>query len=40
VLLAVDDGTLLDDPDFGGADLLLSTAAVERADEEENEEVA
>ncbi len=35
VLLAVDDGTLLDDPDFGGADLLLSTAAVERADEEE-----
>src|SRR5438067_4077042 len=35
VLLAVDDGTLLDDPEFGGADLLLSTAAVERADVEE-----
>jgi hypothetical protein len=41
VLLAVDDGTLLEDPDFGGADLLLSTAGVERADEtDETEEVA
>lgn len=30
VLLAVDDGTPLDDPDFGGADLLVGVARVER----------
>lgn len=35
VLLAVDDGTLLEDPEFGGADLLLSSAAVDRREEEE-----
>jgi hypothetical protein len=29
VLLAVDDGTPLDDPDFGGADLLVGVARVE-----------
>ncbi|MBN6040777.1 hypothetical protein [Amycolatopsis sp. 195334CR] len=29
VLLAVDDGTELDDPEFGGSDLLLMTAQVE-----------
>ncbi|MFP5019615.1 hypothetical protein [Pseudonocardia phyllosphaerae] len=29
VLLAVDDGTVLDDPEFGGADLLLALADVE-----------
>ncbi|MQA62980.1 MAG: hypothetical protein GEU86_16155 [Actinophytocola sp.] len=29
-LVAVDDGTPLDDPEFGGADLLVSTAAVHR----------
>ncbi|MEV6910188.1 hypothetical protein [Amycolatopsis sp. NPDC051071] len=37
VLLAVDDGTVLDDPEFGGADLLLSSARVDRHDEEEEE---
>ncbi|QRP51053.1 hypothetical protein [Amycolatopsis sp. FDAARGOS 1241] len=37
VLLAVDDGTLLDDPEFGGADLLLSTAQVERAEDHDAE---
>jgi hypothetical protein len=26
VLFAVDDGTPLDDPEFGGADLILGTA--------------
>jgi hypothetical protein len=30
VLLAVDDGTPLDDPDFGGADLLVGVARIER----------
>ncbi|GAB2967218.1 hypothetical protein LWP59_21180 [Amycolatopsis acidiphila] len=34
-LLAVDDGTLLDDAEFGGADLLLATARIERAHDEE-----
>ncbi|GHF38304.1 hypothetical protein FHX82_006280 [Amycolatopsis bartoniae] len=34
-LLAVDDGTLLEDPEFGGADLLLATARIERQDNEE-----
>ncbi|MGI6876558.1 MULTISPECIES: hypothetical protein [Amycolatopsis] len=34
-LLAVDDGTLLEDPEFGGADLLLSTARLEREEDEE-----
>ncbi|WP_020672707.1 hypothetical protein [Amycolatopsis nigrescens] len=29
-LLAVDDGTLLDDPEFGGADLLLASARIDR----------
>ncbi|GAA5166569.1 MULTISPECIES: hypothetical protein [Amycolatopsis] len=33
-LLAVDDGTPLDDEEFGGADLLLATARIERGDEE------
>jgi len=37
-LLAVDDGTLLEDDEFGGADLLLGTARIER--EDEGEEVA
>ncbi|MFC4002307.1 hypothetical protein ACFS2C_04880 [Prauserella oleivorans] len=32
VLLAVDDGTPLDDPEFGGADLLLLSATVDAAD--------
>jgi hypothetical protein len=37
VLLAVDDGTPLDDPEFGGVDLLVGVARVERrvAGEEE-----
>ncbi len=39
VLLAVDDGTVLRDPEFGGADLLVTTADV-LADEPEIEEVA
>ncbi|GAA4979993.1 hypothetical protein GCM10025792_27060 [Pseudonocardia tropica] len=30
VLIAVDDGTVLDDPEFGGADLLLARAGVQR----------
>ncbi|WP_158890032.1 hypothetical protein [Amycolatopsis anabasis] len=34
-LLAVDDGTLLDDPEFGGADLLLASASIERGGEDE-----
>ncbi|KAA9160355.1 hypothetical protein FPZ12_017440 [Amycolatopsis acidicola] len=34
-LLAVDDGTLLEDAEFGGADLLLGTARIEREDEGE-----
>ncbi|ANY07210.1 hypothetical protein [Pseudonocardia sp. HH130630-07] len=29
VLIAIDDGTVLDDPEFGGADLLLAMAGVE-----------
>lgn len=29
VLVAVDDGTVLDDPEFGGADLLLARAGVQ-----------
>ncbi|MEU6699203.1 hypothetical protein [Pseudonocardia sp. NPDC046786] len=29
VLIAVDDGTVLDDPEYGGADLLLAAAGVE-----------
>jgi hypothetical protein len=32
-LLAVDDGTLLEDAEFGGADLLLSSAILEREEE-------
>jgi hypothetical protein len=32
-LLAVDDGTRLDDDEFGGADLLLTTARIERAEQ-------
>ncbi|HJQ46333.1 MAG TPA: hypothetical protein VJ870_08420 [Amycolatopsis sp.] len=32
-LLAVDDGTLLDDEQFGGADLLVGTARIERGEE-------
>lgn len=32
VLVAVDDGTVLHDPEFGGADLLLAVAEVEGAD--------
>ncbi|WP_431032313.1 hypothetical protein ACQYWQ_03015 [Streptomyces sp. P6-2-1] len=32
VLFAVDDGTPLDDPDFGGADLIVGTALLEAAD--------
>ncbi|MEC3976680.1 hypothetical protein [Amycolatopsis sp. H20-H5] len=44
VLLAVDDGTLLEDPEFGGADLLLYSAGVQRAagdgTDEATEEVA
>lgn len=31
LLLAIDDGTVLRDPEFGGADLLLATAAVAAA---------
>ncbi|HVV13089.1 hypothetical protein [Amycolatopsis sp.] len=34
-LVAVDDGTLLEDAEFGGADLLLGTARIERGDEGE-----
>ncbi|NKQ53726.1 hypothetical protein HFP15_12630 [Amycolatopsis sp. K13G38] len=34
-LLAVDDGTLLEDDEFGGADLLLGNAKIERGEEEE-----
>ncbi|MTD55891.1 hypothetical protein [Amycolatopsis pithecellobii] len=33
-LLAVDDGTPLEDEEFGGADLLLTTARIEREEEE------
>ncbi|WP_369973602.1 hypothetical protein [Prauserella sp. PE36] len=40
VLLAFDDGTTLDDPEFGGADLLLMSAGVEGGDGTETEEVA
>jgi hypothetical protein len=43
VLLAIDDGTVLDDPEFGGADLLLASAMVDRegyAHPEEPKEVA
>ncbi|QWF84381.1 hypothetical protein [Amycolatopsis sp. CA-230715] len=36
-LLAVDDGTLLADGEFGGADLLLATARIDRGDEGEEE---
>ncbi|TNC23045.1 hypothetical protein [Amycolatopsis alkalitolerans] len=32
-LLAVDDGTVLEDDEFGGADLLLTTALIEREEE-------
>jgi hypothetical protein len=39
VLLAFDDGTVLRDPEFGGADLLVTTADV-LAGESEIEEVA
>jgi hypothetical protein len=39
VLLAFDDGAVLRDPEFGGADLLVTTADV-LADEPEIEEVA
>ena len=39
VLLAFDDGTVLRDPEFGGADLLVTTADV-LADEPEIEDVA
>ncbi|MGA6162259.1 hypothetical protein [Amycolatopsis magusensis] len=37
VLLAVDDGTELDDPEFGGSDLLLMTAEVGQGDENPGE---
>ncbi len=47
VLLALDDGTVLRDPEFGGADLLVATAAVRAdpdadvdADVDEEDEVA
>ena len=33
-LLAVDDGTPLEDEEFGGADLVLTTARIEREEEE------
>lgn len=39
-LLAVDDGTVLEDPEFGGADLLLTTARVDRGGEDEEEGAA
>ncbi|GAB2770697.1 hypothetical protein [Amycolatopsis magusensis] len=38
VLLAVDDGTELDDPEFGGSDLLLMTAQVDQGDENPGED--
>lgn len=31
LLFAVDDGTELDDPDFGGADLIVGTALLDAA---------
>jgi hypothetical protein len=37
VLIAVDDGRILDDPDFGGADLLLTKALLDEEVEEEEE---
>ncbi|MEU6642988.1 hypothetical protein ABZ863_10590 [Saccharomonospora sp. NPDC046836] len=40
VLLAFDDGTPLDDPDFGGADLLLMSATIEHGEDTADEEVA
>jgi hypothetical protein len=39
VLIAVDDGAKLDDPEFGGADLLVAVARLRQPDES-NEEVA
>jgi hypothetical protein len=36
-LLAVDDGTMLDDPEFGGADLLMATAGIDRGEDHSHE---
>jgi hypothetical protein len=36
-LMAIDDGTLLDDPEFGGADLLLASAFIDRGELEPGE---
>ncbi|SFQ50698.1 hypothetical protein SAMN05421810_108160 [Amycolatopsis arida] len=40
VLLAVDDGTRLTDPEFGGADLLLTSARITRDDSADDREGA